>query len=100
MAEDLPPVAPRPAAPANALDAIVAALNGHVGGPDSDRKLGEALRMASRQARADGIRPEQLLIVLKRTFNEVTHATSDAGEDKRVNHLRELVTLCIKAYYS
>jgi len=56
--------------------------------------------MASRQARADGIRPEQLLIVLKRTFNEVTHATSDAGEDKRVNHLRELVTLCIKAYYS
>ena len=56
--------------------------------------------MVSRQARADGIPPEQMLVVLKRTFNEVTHATPDVGEDQRVNELRALVTLCIKAYYS
>ncbi len=100
MADDPPPVAPREGPSANALDAIVAALHDHVEGRHPDRKLGEALRMASRRARADGIRPEQLLVVLKRTFNEVTHATSDAGEEQRVNELRALVTLCIKAYYS
>jgi hypothetical protein len=106
MAKDEPPVAPRPgAAPdapdaPDALDALAAALRDHVGNPNPGGELSEALRMVSRQARAAGIPPEQMLVVLKRTFNEVTHATPDVGEDQRVNELRALVTLCIKAYYS
>jgi hypothetical protein len=100
MAKDEPPVAPRPGAAPDALGALAAALRDHVGNPDPGGDLSEALRMVSRQARTDGIPPEQMLVVLKRTFNEVTHATPDVGEEQRVNELRALVTLCIKAYYS
>jgi hypothetical protein len=63
--------------------------------------LGEALRVAAIEARTRGVRAEELLVTLKSTWLEVggspkaPHSNSAAGK-----RLDELVTACIKAYYS
>ena len=63
--------------------------------------LGDALRAAAVEARARGIRAEELLVTLKSTWVEVggspkaPHSNSAAAK-----RLDELVTACIKAYYA
>jgi hypothetical protein len=63
--------------------------------------LGDALRAAAIEARTRGVRAEELLVTLKSTWLEVggspkaPHSSSAPGK-----RLDELVTACIKAYYS
>jgi hypothetical protein len=72
----------------------------HGDGTDS-APLTDALRAAALEARTRGVRAEELLVTLKSTWLEVggrpkaPHSNSAAGK-----RLDELVTACIKAYYS
>jgi hypothetical protein len=58
------------------------------------------LRKVARQAQADGIRPEQLLVIFKETWNSVTESLRPGSPEQYERIRQNLVTLCIQAYYA
>ena len=58
------------------------------------------LRKVAREAQANGIRPEQLLVAFKETWNSLaeTHRPKSPEQYERIRE--SLVTLCIQAYYA
>lgn len=68
----------------------------------SDDALARALREIGAYARTHGIQVEQLLVLLKDTFDRLTpHPLPGASaSDQRSERLERLVTLCIRAYYA
>jgi hypothetical protein len=58
------------------------------------------LRKVAREAQANGVRPEQLLVAFKETWNSLaeTHRPKSPEQYERIRE--SLVTLCIQAYYA
>jgi hypothetical protein len=58
------------------------------------------LRKVAREAQVNGIRPEQLLVAFKETWNSLaeTHRPKSPEQYERIRE--SLVTLCIQAYYA
>ena len=52
------------------------------------------------EARKNGVKPEELLVVFKQMWNSLAESMrpQDAGQHERVR--QKLVTLCIQAYYA
>ena len=66
---------------------------------DSSALQSSLLSMAS-EARARGIMPEQLLIVLKDVWNSLPEVRSMTDVHEQIGLLQRVVTMCIKEYYS
>jgi hypothetical protein len=79
-----------------------ASLERWVRGDGTDNAaLGDALRAAAIEARTRGVRAEELLVTLKSTWLEVGGSPKAPNSNSAVaKRLDELVTACIKAYYS
>lgn len=71
----------------------------HFAEHSDDGNLRDALRLASAEARATGIPPEQVLTTLKALWYETPNLRGAAGPD-HVRLLQRVVTMCIKEYYS
>jgi hypothetical protein len=67
----------------------------------SDDALRDALHAIAAEARQHGIRAEEVLVTLKRTWFEIGGAPNAPRSATSSDHKRldELVTACIKAYY-
>jgi hypothetical protein len=67
-----------------------------------EAELGVALRALGAFAREHGVQVEQLLVLLKDTFDRLTPHTSLTASSAadRTERLERLVTLCIRTYYS
>jgi hypothetical protein len=89
------------AIPPHIVAELRARLRAHVADPTTpDEALGRALRELGAFARAHAVHVEQLLVLLKDTFERLTpHSARDTPAD-RAERLERLVTLCIKAYYA
>jgi hypothetical protein len=67
-----------------------------------DEALGNALRALGAFAREHGVQIEQLLVLLKDTFERLTPHTPTGAPSaaERAERLDRLVTICIRAYYT
>jgi hypothetical protein len=67
-----------------------------------DDALGRALRDVCAYARANNVQVEQLLVLLKDTFDRLTpHSPIGAvSSAERTARLERLVTLCIRTYFA
>lgn len=97
-----PPPGHRPLSDAT-RDALRAAIAGHWRGAEgSEPALAGAIAGAAREAHAQGLRPEALIVALKDIADEVAGApealrASDADARRRFREW--LVTSCVKAYF-
>ncbi len=66
----------------------------------NEAALSEALRGIAIEARDKGVRAEQLVASLKRVFDGLTPPPTLASVDQRSKRLAQLVTTCVKEYYS
>jgi hypothetical protein len=91
------------AIPPTIVAELRAQLRAQVADPTlSDADQGRALRAVCALARQHNIQVEQLLVVLKDTFDRLTPATSlgPSSAADRTARLERLVTLCIRTYYA
>jgi hypothetical protein len=68
------------------------------GGDEDD--ISRALRAIGEQARAEGVRAEQLVTALKRVYDAVVAPPTLATQDARARRLNTLVTTCVREYYA
>jgi hypothetical protein len=54
----------------------------------------------AREAHDRGIRPEQLIVIFKETWNSLAESLRPQSAEQYERVRERLVTLCIKAYYS
>jgi hypothetical protein len=89
------------AIPPHIVAELRARLRAHVSDPSvPDAELGQALRELGAFARAHGVHVEQILVLLKDTFDRLTPHTARDSPADRTERLERLVTLCIRAYYA
>jgi hypothetical protein len=89
------------AIPPHIVAELRARLRAQVADPTRpDVELGRALRELGVFAREHGVHVEQLLVILKDTFDRLTPHTARTAPGDRVERLEHLVTLCIRAYYA
>ena len=69
-----------------------------LGAEDLNGELRAALNQLSDEARANGLRAEQVIILLKQVWNGLQMPS--VPRDERTRMLERLVTLCIKEYYA
>ena len=82
------------------LEALQKAIAADYAPSADDDSISLALRAIGAQARAEGIRAEQLVKSLKRTFDAVTPPPALASQDARGKRLSTLVTICVREYYA
>jgi hypothetical protein len=58
------------------------------------------LRKVAREAQATGIRPEQLLVTFKETWNSLAETQRPKSPEQYERIRERLITLCIQAYYA
>ena len=58
------------------------------------------LRKVAREAQANGIRAEQLLLTVKEIWSSVTESVRPGSPEQYERIRQNLVTLCIQAYYA
>ena len=63
-------------------------------------ELRQALKALAREAREKSVAPEQLLVLLKSIWYEQPAVRSAPADAERTRVLQQLVTMCIKEYYS
>ena len=95
----------RPAPPRRQLsDAMVdqlrRALTAYGCADEHDGDISAALRAIGAEARANGIKAEQLVASLKRVFDALTPPPTLASQDARAKRLAHLVTVCVREYYA
>ena len=67
---------------------------------EPDASLASALHAVATEARARGIRPEELLVTLKSMWFEIGgEPSTSSGSTSGHRRLDEVVTACIKSYY-
>jgi hypothetical protein len=66
----------------------------------NDDDIGRRLRTIGEQARAEGVRAEQLVTSLKRIYDAVVPLPTLASHDARTKRLANLVTICVREYYA
>ncbi len=62
--------------------------------------IARRLHTIGEQARAEGIRAEQLVTSLKRVYDAVVPLPTLASQDARAKRLANLVTICVREYYA
>jgi hypothetical protein len=69
--------------------------------PDSPTsEITDLLRRVAREARENGVRPEELLVTFKQLWNSLAGSTRSQLPEQSEQVRQNLVTLCIKAYYA
>lgn len=74
------------------------ATYGCADGQDGD--ISSALRAIGAEARASGVKAEQLVASLKRVFDALTPPPTLASQEARAKRLAHLVTVCVREYYA
>jgi hypothetical protein len=78
-----------------------AALTEQLKKPDNPtQELSILLREVAREAHDRDIKPEQLIIIFKRTWNSLAESLRPQNADQSELIRQRLVTLCIRAYYA
>jgi hypothetical protein len=78
-----------------------AALTEQLKKPDNPtQELSILLREVAREAHDRDIKPEQLIIIFKRTWNSLAESLRPQNADQYELIRQRLVTLCIRAYYA
>jgi hypothetical protein len=98
MAHDTGPTLPN-AVTEEHLQAVRRAIARYSDGADS-AELRRALKALAREARERSVAPEQLLVLLKSIWYELPAVRSAPADAERTRVLQQLVTMCIKEYYS
>ena len=82
------------------LTALRNALQQRLSGSTGDAEIRQALRAMSREARAESLHAEQVIVALKRVWESLPEVrrASDRQEQNRL--LERVVTLCIEEYYA
>jgi len=60
----------------------------------------DGLRRLAREAQANGVTPEELLVTFKQMWNSLAESMRAPSPDQSERIRQTLVTLCIKAYYA
>lgn len=81
------------------IDAVREALREYLG-TGSSSALQHALVRLATEAREKSILPEQLLIMLKDTWNALPEVRAMTDTPQQIRLLQRVVTMCIKEYYS
>jgi hypothetical protein len=69
--------------------------------PDSStQQLSAILRLVAEEAHDRGIKPEQLIIILKQLWNSLAESLRPQNADQYELVRQRMVTLCIRAYYA
>ncbi len=63
-------------------------------------ELSTLFRKVAREARDRDIKPEQLIIILKKLWNSLAESLRSQNADQSELLRQRLVTLCIRAYYA
>ena len=58
------------------------------------------LKRVAREARENGVRPEELLVTFKEIWNSLFESLRPKSPDQHERIRQNLVTLCIQAYYA
>jgi len=66
----------------------------------STGEISTLLRKVAREARDRDIKPEQLIIILKKLWNSLGESLRSQNADQSELLRQRLVTLCIRAYYA
>lgn len=82
---------------ASVRDALARALEGDAP-PGDDLRI--ALRAMAHEARAQGMRAEQILLALKALWSALPQVRGAPGRDQQSALLQRAVTLCINEYYA
>lgn len=82
------------------LEALRKALARRLSGQSDDRELRCVLRTVSRAAQARGLHAEQLVIALKRVWEETPEVRAAGSREARLRTMERIVTLCIEEYYA
>jgi hypothetical protein len=82
------------------LDTLRRALRDYLHNSEHPSALQSSLLHVATEARARGIRPEQLLVALKETWNALPEVVAMHDSRERMRLLQDVVTMCIKEYYS
>jgi hypothetical protein len=91
--------APRPQLSAATIAALETALSRYLA-RQSDGGLDDALRALTREAREKQIHAEQLLIVLKDVWFSLPKIRETPTGDPQNALLQQVITQCIREYYS
>ena len=82
------------------IAALRAALRQYLSNGLSPSTVQPALVRMAAEARAKGILPEQLLIMLKDLWSSLPEVRGMVDTSEQVRLLQRVVTMCIKEYYS
>lgn len=82
------------------LAALRQALARRLSSREGDGELRSALRDVSREAQRRGLHAEQLVIALKRVWDEIPEVRAAGSREARLRMLERVVTLCIEEYYT
>jgi hypothetical protein len=95
----LPPAPRRPASvSAETVTALRDAIRRHLTSEVHDGDLRAALQRLTREARANRLHAEQVIIILKSVWADLPEASQPAPGERR-GTLERLVTFCINEYY-
>lgn len=67
-------------------------------GPTAE--LADVLKKVGREARENGIPPEELIVIFKELWNSLADSLRPQNADQYERVRQRLVTLCIQAYYA
>lgn len=77
------------------------ALIAQIERPESPtQELTALLKEIGREARANEVRPEQLIVIFKQLWNSLAETLRPHDPDQHEKVRQRLVTLCIRAYYA
>jgi hypothetical protein len=63
-------------------------------------ELSNLLKRVAREAREEGILPEELIVIFKQLWNSLAESMRPQNVDQYERIRQNLVTLCIQAYYA
>jgi hypothetical protein len=82
------------------VDRLRRALTTYECADGRDGDISSALRAIGTEARASGVKAEQLVASLKRVFDALTPPPTLASQEARAKRLAHLVTVCVREYYA
>jgi len=89
-----------PALDSTTVLALRGALSRSVATGDHGEELQDLLRRAAREARQNGVLPEQMLIALKDIWYSLPELSVHPGNDVQTRLLQQLIARCIQDYYA
>jgi hypothetical protein len=82
------------------VDQLRRALATYGSAEGGEADISSALRAIGAEARASGVKAEQLVASLKRVFDSLTPPPTLASQEARAKRLAHLVTVCVREYYA